>query len=248
MEAAEGGTLFLDEIGEIKPALQAKLLRFLEEKQFERIGENRTRRADVRIVAATNRDLDPDVRSGRFREDLLFRLNVIEVRVPPLRERTEDIVRLARRFLEFFAREAGRGAAELRPRPKRRSRLPVARQRARAAQRDRASGHPLAVRASGWRRCPNGSLRTRRAGQARRRLHAGGHRTRAHPAGAPARATIEEAARILGIDASTLWRKRRSTRGHEPWGGSSADRRVVTQARGGARRAGCRGETDRENR
>src|SRR6266540_3221884 len=101
VEAAEGGTLFLDEIGEISPGLQAKLLRFLQDKQFERVGENRTRRADVRVVAATNRDLEVDVAEGRFREDLLFRLNVIEVAVPALRERPEDIARLARGFLAF---------------------------------------------------------------------------------------------------------------------------------------------------
>src|SRR5207342_402073 len=90
VEAADGGTLFLDEIGEISPALQAKLLRFVQEKQFERVGENRTRRVDVRVVAATNRNLEEDVKAGRFREDLFFRLNVIEVRVPALRERAED--------------------------------------------------------------------------------------------------------------------------------------------------------------
>ena len=91
--------------------LQAKLLRFLQDKQFERVGETRTRKADVRVVAATNRDLETDVAAGRFREDLLFRLNVIEVRVPPLRERQEDILPLARRFLAFFARAVGRAAA-----------------------------------------------------------------------------------------------------------------------------------------
>jgi NtrC-family two-component system response regulator AlgB len=113
VEAAEGGTLFLDEIGEISPGLQAKLLRFLQEKQFERVGESRTRRADVRIVAATNRNLEADVAAGRFREDLLFRLNVIEIAVPPLRERREDVLRLARGFLAFFARAAGRRAPEI---------------------------------------------------------------------------------------------------------------------------------------
>jgi NtrC-family two-component system response regulator AlgB len=115
VEAAQGGTLFLDEIGEISPGLQAKLLRFLQEKQFERIGETTTRTADVRVLAATNRDLEADVKHGRFREDLLFRLNVIELWMPPLRERTEDIVRLARHFLSFFARAAGRSAPELSP-------------------------------------------------------------------------------------------------------------------------------------
>ena len=113
VEAAEGGTLFLDEIGEITPSLQAKLLRFLEDKEFERIGENKTRRADVRTVAATNRDLDDHVRKGFFREDLLYRLNVIDLQLPPLRERPEDIVRLARRFLLFFARAARRHPPEL---------------------------------------------------------------------------------------------------------------------------------------
>ncbi len=113
VEAAEGGTLFLDEIGEISPALQAKLLRFLEEKQFERIGENRTRHADVRIIAATNRDLDKHVRNGLFREDLLYRLNVIDLTFPPLRERPEDILRLARHFLQFFSKAARRRPPEL---------------------------------------------------------------------------------------------------------------------------------------
>jgi NtrC-family two-component system response regulator AlgB len=108
VEAAEGGTLLLDEIGEISPALQAKLLRFVQDREFERVGESRTRHADVRVIAATNRDLEADVKAGRFREDLLFRLNVIEIVVPPLRERPEDILAMARRFLAFFARTANR--------------------------------------------------------------------------------------------------------------------------------------------
>jgi NtrC-family two-component system response regulator AlgB len=104
VEAAEGGTLFLDEIGELPPALQAKLLRFLQEKQFERVGESRTRLADVRVVAATNRNLEEEVAAGRFREDLLYRLNVMEVTVPPLRERIEDLPAFAERLLVFAAR------------------------------------------------------------------------------------------------------------------------------------------------
>jgi two-component system, NtrC family, response regulator AlgB len=115
LEAAHGGTLFLDEISEISPGLQAKLLRFLQEKQFERVGENRTRRADVRVVAATNRNLGEEIRGGRFREDLYFRLNVVEIRLPALRERREDILLLAKRFLEFFARQARRPTPELSP-------------------------------------------------------------------------------------------------------------------------------------
>ena len=110
VEAAEGGTLFLDEIAELPPALQAKLLRFVQDHEFERLGESQTRYADVRIVAATNRDLDAEVKAGRFREDLLYRLNTFEVLVPSLRERREDIVPLARRFVAFFGAKKGRGA------------------------------------------------------------------------------------------------------------------------------------------
>ncbi len=115
VDAADGGTLFLDEIGELPVALQAKLLRFLQDKQYERVGENETRTADVRIIAATNRDIEADIQAGHFREDLFYRLNVIEIRVPALRERPEDILRLARRFLAFFAahlRAAGARAVE----------------------------------------------------------------------------------------------------------------------------------------
>jgi NtrC-family two-component system response regulator AlgB len=113
VEAAEAGTLFLDEIGEIPPSIQAKLLRFLQDRDFERLGENRTRHADVRVIAATNRDLEADVRAGLFREDLLYRLNVIEIRVPALRERREDILPLARRFLMALTRKSRRSAPEL---------------------------------------------------------------------------------------------------------------------------------------
>ena len=113
VEAAEGGTLFLDEIGDLSPALQAKLLRFIEEKEFERVGENKTRHADVRTLAATNLNLEGQMRKGLFREDLLYRLNVVELELPPLRQRPEDILRLAQRFLVFFARSARRPTPEL---------------------------------------------------------------------------------------------------------------------------------------
>ncbi len=106
--AAEGGTLFLDEIGELPLALQPKLLRFLQEKTYERVGETRTRTGDVRILAATNRDLQADVAAGQFREDLLYRLNVIEVVLPPLRDRPRDLPALAHHLLRFFARQAGK--------------------------------------------------------------------------------------------------------------------------------------------
>jgi two-component system, NtrC family, response regulator AlgB len=115
LEAAHGGTLFLDEISEISPGLQAKLLRFLQEKQFERLGENRTRQSEVRVVAATNCNLEEEVKAGRFREDLFFRLNVVEIRLPALKERREDIPILSRRFLDFFARQVRRPTPELSP-------------------------------------------------------------------------------------------------------------------------------------
>jgi len=115
IEEADGGTLFLDEIGEIEPSLQGKLLRFVQEHEFERVGDTQTRRADVRIVTATNRDLESDVATGRFRLDLLYRLNIIEVRVPSLRERPEDLPRLARHFLAFESARIGRVAPELSP-------------------------------------------------------------------------------------------------------------------------------------
>ncbi len=103
--ATEGGTLFLDEIGDLPLLLQPKLLRFLQEKAYERIGENRTRHGDVRIMAATNHDLEAEVAAGRFREDLFYRLNVMEIRLPPLRERRRDVLPLAEHLLAFFSRQ-----------------------------------------------------------------------------------------------------------------------------------------------
>jgi two-component system, NtrC family, response regulator AlgB len=103
--ACEGGTLFLDEIGDLPLALQAKLLRVLQEKEYERVGEVVTRKADVRIITATSVDLAAAVKAGEFREDLFYRLNVVEIVVPPLRERREDILPLAERLLAFLARQ-----------------------------------------------------------------------------------------------------------------------------------------------
>jgi two-component system, NtrC family, response regulator HydG len=114
-EAANGGTLFLDEIGEISLGLQVKLLRVLQEKEIRRIGESKSRPVDVRIVAATNRNLTDDVASGRFRQDLYYRLRVIELKVPPLRERTDDIMPLARIFLEEASKRSRRKVISFTP-------------------------------------------------------------------------------------------------------------------------------------
>ena len=108
IESAEGGTLFLDEVGELAAPLQAKLLRVLQEREFERLGGTRAVRVDIRVIAATNRDLAQHVRDGRFRADLYHRLNVVTLRTPPLRERKEDIPSLAAHFLHQFAAQCKR--------------------------------------------------------------------------------------------------------------------------------------------
>jgi DNA-binding NtrC family response regulator len=110
-EQADHGTLLLDEVGDLSAATQAKLLRVLQEQEFHRLGGRKSIRTDVRIVAATNRALEREVEAGRFREDLYFRLNVIRIHLPPLRERPEDLLALAEHFLAGFARELGRPRA-----------------------------------------------------------------------------------------------------------------------------------------
>jgi transcriptional regulator with GAF, ATPase, and Fis domain len=112
-ELANGGTIFLDEIGEMPLELQAKLLRILQEKEFERIGGKQTIRADVRIIAATNRNLEEEVNSGRFRADLYYRLNVLPIIVPPLRNRKEDIPLFMQHFAEKYAKSMGRKVKEI---------------------------------------------------------------------------------------------------------------------------------------
>jgi NtrC-family two-component system response regulator AlgB len=211
VEVADGGTLFLDELGDLSPGIQAKLLRFLQEKKYERVGDPHTRLADVRIVAATNRDLEVQVREGRFREDLLYRLNVIEITLPPLRERPDDLLDLARHFLAMFAQAAARGPMVFSP----------------AAQQV-LLGHPwpgnlrelrneiqrLTVL---WpsRTVEPEAFSERVRGQAQIGPRLGGEHSLAdieneHIRQILARAdTFEEAATILGIEASTLWRKRR---------------------------------------
>ncbi|MBO4715560.1 MAG: sigma-54-dependent Fis family transcriptional regulator [Verrucomicrobia bacterium] len=112
-EQANGGTLFLDEIGEIDASIQVKLLRFLGERTFERVGSNRTLTTDVRLIAATNKDLEKMVREGTFREDLFFRLRVVEIVIPPLRERVEDIPLMAAKFLREFSKENNKSVTAL---------------------------------------------------------------------------------------------------------------------------------------
>jgi NtrC-family two-component system response regulator AlgB len=210
VEMAEGGTLFLDELGEISPAVQAKLLRFLQEKRFERMGENRTRTADVRLLAATNRDVEEDVAKGRFREDLLYRLNVVEVTLPPLRERPEDLLRLARHFLALFAKEAKRQVPEL-SREAEHALLSYAwpgnvRELRNVMERATILWPAQRIEPEAF---PD-RISHREAGPRLGGDHTVEEIERAHILRVMGRtATLEEAARILAVDASTLWRKRK---------------------------------------
>ena len=112
-ELAEGGTLFLDEIGDVQLATQVKLLRVLQEREFERLGGHETLKADVRLIAATNKDLERAIEQGTFREDLFYRLNVFPIFIPPLRERKPDVLLLADHFLQRFSAEHGRDIRRL---------------------------------------------------------------------------------------------------------------------------------------
>ncbi|MBL8921543.1 MAG: sigma-54-dependent Fis family transcriptional regulator [Myxococcaceae bacterium] len=114
-ELADGGTLFLDEIGDVTPALQVKLLRVLQQKEFERVGGTQTLKVDVRVVAATNRDLGAEVKAGKFREDLYYRLNVVSVTLPPLRKRKSDVPSLVSHFIEKYNEAHGKNVKGLAP-------------------------------------------------------------------------------------------------------------------------------------
>ena len=139
---AESGTLFLDEIGDLPLPLQPKLLRLLQERCYERIGETRTRASNVRILAATNRDLEAELAAGRFREDFFYRLNVIEVTLPSLRQRPQDILPLAEHLLRFFARQNSKAISGFAARRGGAARLRLAGQHPRTPQRGRTRRDP----------------------------------------------------------------------------------------------------------
>jgi NtrC-family two-component system response regulator AlgB len=211
LEAADGGTVLLDEVGELSPELQGKLLRFLEERRFERLGSDRTLTVDVRVIAATNRDLESEVRAGRFREDLFFRLNVVALRLPALRERAEDLESLIDLLLERLAVRHARPGLELDPEARRalvaypwpgnvRELVNALERAVVLARTDRIARDELpdAVTAPETAAADDdGSLSI---DAAERRLV---ERALAESA------TLEEAAARLGINPTTLWRKRK---------------------------------------
>lgn len=214
VETANGGTLFLDEIGEISPPIQAKLLRFIQDREFERVGESlqHSRKADVRIVAASHRDLSRDVPTGRFREDLLYRLNVIEIEVPALRERREDVLRLARHFVQYFAFKNSRSlrlSARAEKRLQSHSWPGNLRELRNVIERAAVLARGAVIDAEAL------DLRADRVGEVAVAL-GGRHTLReiedAHVRAVVARAQTQiEAAEILGVDPATLWRKGRKT-------------------------------------
>src|SRR5262249_19416470 len=115
LEAADGGTVFLDEIGEMVPLLQAKLLRFLEEKAFKRVGGSADLNVDVRVIAATNRTLEDEVQAGKFRQDLYYRLNVVPIVLPPLRQRADDIPALLEHYVDSYNSEFKKRVSQIAP-------------------------------------------------------------------------------------------------------------------------------------
>jgi two-component system, NtrC family, response regulator AlgB len=221
VEEAEGGTLFLDEVADLTADAQARLLRFLNDRTYERVGEAKERRSDVRLIAATNHSLTDEVRAGRFREDLLFRLEVITLHLPPLRERSEDVLPMARYYLHFCQRRQGRQglafsaaceqAIQDSPWPGNLRQLRNAVERAVIL----APANTVEAADLGLSTVPVG-LSTGTTGEP-----AGGRATlgadvtleeleREHIARVVARApSFEAAARILGIDVTTLQRKRK---------------------------------------
>jgi NtrC-family two-component system response regulator AlgB len=210
--AAEGGTLFLDEVGDLPLTLQPKLLRLLQEKRYERVGEASTRSSDVRIIAATNHNLEEAVAKGTFREDLFYRLNVIDVTLPPLRQRPEDVLPLAMHLLQFFSRQSGKQVSEFteearnalvrHPWPGNVRELRNAVERGVILARDRQVGlSDLPVQVGAM--APASTLEI---GSAVTLEQLEAEHIRRMLAQTP---TMEEAATVLGIDPSTLYRKRK---------------------------------------
>jgi NtrC-family two-component system response regulator AlgB len=202
-EAADGGTIFLDEIGEVPTSTQVKLLRFLQNKEFERVGETTGRKVDVRVVAATNRDLEKAVQEGTFREDLFYRLNAVRLRLPPLRERSEDIPLL----VQYFLGKKG-GAAEITPAALRAlEEYPWkgnVRELENVVERAIILSHGAPVELhhlpEEFLQLGNGSTKPLSLEQLEQQ-----HIVRVLRLAED----LEEAARILGIDPATLWRKRK---------------------------------------
>jgi NtrC-family two-component system response regulator AlgB len=212
--AADGGTLFLDEIGDLPLEIQAKLLRLLQEKEYERVGEAKTRRANVRVIAATNRDLEKLVAENRFREDLFYRLNVISIRMPSLRERPGDLPGIAENYLRFFSAQCGKQISALSD-PARQAMLKYAwpgnlRELRNVVERAVILAADTTIDVADLPEKLSGSAGTNGQG-----LHLGAKVSLAeleteHIARVIQQApTLEEAARILGIDPATLYRKRK---------------------------------------
>jgi NtrC-family two-component system response regulator AlgB len=223
VEEAQGGTLFLDEVGDLTADAQARLLRFLNDRTYERLGEARERKADVRIIAATNRCLEDEVKAGRFRDDLFFRLNVITLTLPPLRERREDLLPLARHYLRFFEHRQGRPQLAFAPQaeeaiaaypwPGNLRELRNAVERAVILAPARVlEAHDLGLPGGDAPMETNSSLRPARAPALGEDVTLE-EIEREHLARVVARApSFEAAARILGIDVTTLQRKRKRFR------------------------------------
>ncbi len=221
VDAASGGTLYLDELGELPVEIQPKLLRLLQEHEYERVGETQTRRADVRVISSTNRDLVQAIKEGKFREDLYYRLNVVTLHLPPLRERPHDLERLAIAHLRFFARQSGKLITDFSPEAKaamRRYPWPGNLRELRNAI-ERA-----VILSSGPRIEVNDLSEIIAKSQMGRPLEVGSSVTLAELTDEHIRrvlaktSRLEDAAGILGIDLATLYRRRRKWQGETPDG------------------------------
>ena len=210
--AASGGTLYLDEIGELPLEIQPKLLRLLQEREYERVGETQTHHADVRVISSTNRDLGRAIKEGEFREDLYYRLNVVALHLPPLRERPRDLERLAAAHLRFFARQTGKPIQDFSPE----ARAAMLRYPWPGNLRELRNAIERAViLSSGPRVEVEGLSEIVSRSDATRAPEVGAAVTIAELTDEHIRrvlaktARLEEAAEILGIDAATLYRRRR---------------------------------------